>query len=477
MHSLKTAANALAALALLSASASAHSWIEQLDVIAPNGTFTGAPGFARGNVQRQGNAAVDKSMVYLLPPDGRDPTQGVLPSDTMCFPGHQQQQTQTAGSPRLNAAPGDMVALRYQENGHVTLPQNQPGKPENRGTIYVYGTTQSSPDDKFLDIFNKWNTDGSGGNKKGKLLATFNYDDGQCYQVNGGAISQSRQKQDAHTADQTMGADLWCQNDLQLPTDAPSGKPYTLYWVWNWPTAPGTPGVPNGKLEFYTTCMDINVNGQASNNKAESSISFKQGQNLDSAGVAGQISAIAAGKPLNAPTALPAGEKLAGSGNANSEPAAATTAPAASTPPPAPAASPAPQAPAPAPQAPAPAPQAPAPAPQAPPPAAASPPAAKTVTDKVTVTVQASSPSSPVAAKSTKMVTLPKSTKIVQPTALKSAEPGVPTISLSDRTFSGTATPVAQPTGGSGNATSTMCKKNKRSKIFGAKAGGKAFQA
>ena len=99
--------------------------------------------------------------------DGRDPTQGILPSDPICFPGHQQSQVQTDGSPRLKAAGGDNVALRYQENGHVTLPQNQPGKPANRGTIFVYGTTQSSPDDKFLDIFGKWNADGSGGNKKG----------------------------------------------------------------------------------------------------------------------------------------------------------------------------------------------------------------------------------------------------------------------------------------------------------------------
>ena len=457
MHSLKITANALAALALLLTSTSAHSWVEQLQVIAPNGTFTGAPGYARGNVQRQGSTNVDQSMVYLLPPDGRDPTQGVLPSDTMCFPGHQQQQSQTAGSPRLQAAPGDMIALRYQENGHVTLPQNQPGKPPNRGTVYVYGTTQSSPDDKFLDIFNKWNTDGSGGNKKGKLLATYNFDDGQCYQVNGGSISQSRQKQFAHPADQTMGADLWCQNDVQLPADAPSGKPYTLYWVWNWPTAPGTPGVPNGKLEFYTSCVDVDVNGQASNNKAESAISFKQGQDLDAAGVAGQVSAIAAGKPLIAPTALPAGEKLADSGSPNAP--AASSAPAASKP--APAASPAPQA----------------PAPQAPAPNAAPP--AKTVTDKVTVTVQASA----VAPKSTKMVTIPKSTKTVQPTAQQSVEPGVPTISLTGQTFSGTATPAAevqpQATAG-GNATATtMCKKGKRSsKIFGgAKANGKAFQA
>jgi hypothetical protein len=31
------------------------------------------------------------------------------------------------------------VTMRYFENGHVTLPQNQPGKPLAGGTIYVFG--------------------------------------------------------------------------------------------------------------------------------------------------------------------------------------------------------------------------------------------------------------------------------------------------------------------------------------------------
>lgn len=113
MYSIKTTAFALAASALLN-SASAHSWVEQMQVIAPNGTFVGAPGFARGNVKRQGSANVDEGMVYLLPPNGRNPP-ALLDSDPMCFPGHQQNPVQTDGSPRLQAAAGDMVALRYQE--------------------------------------------------------------------------------------------------------------------------------------------------------------------------------------------------------------------------------------------------------------------------------------------------------------------------------------------------------------------------
>src|SRR5277367_3063736 len=87
-----------------------------------------------------------------------------------------------------------------------------------------------------------------------------NFDDGQCHQINSSPISQQRQQQFPHTADTLMGADLWCQHDIQLPANAPSGQPYTLYWVWDWPTAPGVdPNVPNGKQELYITCMDVDI--------------------------------------------------------------------------------------------------------------------------------------------------------------------------------------------------------------------------
>lgn len=436
MHLRTSVAAALAAVATLIASGSAHSWVEQLSVIAPNGTFVGAPGYARGNMLRQGGANIDKAMVYLLPPDGRDPTQGISPSDTMCFPGHQQQATQTDGSPRLKAAPGDLVALRYQENGHVTLPQNQPGKPPNRGTVYVYGTTQSSPDDGFLDIFGKWNADGSGGNKKGKLLASFNFDDGQCYQVNGGQISTTRQKQFPHTANQLMGADMWCQNNLALPKDAPSGKPYTLYWVWDWPTASGTPGVPNGKNEVYTSCMDVDVQGAPNS----APVQFSKGQPADQAAVPGQLDAIKAGNPMNAGTSVNLiGQKVA-NGAMSSAPA-----------------------PAPAPSAPA------APSNAAPAQPPAQPPAQQPQNSpaQVTVTKVVTSLVTPSSTQSTTIVTVPKSTVSVQPTPAispQSTEPGVPQISLSND-FSGTATPAsaATPSG----STAKPCKHKKRSRVFG----------
>ena len=269
-------------------------------VIAPNGTLVGNPGFPRGNVKRGDPGFGDPAMVNLIPGNGRIINQ-ILPTDLMCKD-TQTKQSQTNGSPRLQASAGDNVALRYQENGHVSLPASQPGKPENRGTVFVYGTTQPQENDAFLSIHRVWNAEGTGGDGRGVLLSTQNYDDGQCYQVNGGQISTTRQKTFSHATNPLMGADLWCQQDIQIPSTAPSGKPYTLYWVWDWPTLPGTPGFPDGKQEIYTTCMDVDITangGQGGNggtngpqNKAIGN-SFVKGQDIGNAGVPSQLANIA----------------------------------------------------------------------------------------------------------------------------------------------------------------------------------------
>lgn len=262
----------------------AHSWVEQLTVIASNGTFIGAPGYARGNYLRTASGFSDTTMTNLLPPSTRANVTQILPSDKLCK-NTQQDQSQTEGSPRLQAGAGAAIALRYQENGHVTLPQNQPGKPKNRGTVYVYGTTQPKVGERLLDVYGAWNSDGTGGDGRGVLLSTQNFDDGRCYQVNGGDISETRQKEYQHKASQLTGADLWCQQDIQLPTTAPSGKLYTLYWVWDWPTAPGAdPTYPQGKAEIYTTCMDVDVQDTPTEKQAMNS-DYAEGQDLNQAAI------------------------------------------------------------------------------------------------------------------------------------------------------------------------------------------------
>lgn len=274
---------ALTALIALVTIANAHSWVEQLTLIAPNGTFVGAPGYPRGNYFRT-VPTVNLLMTYLIPPLTRANVTLLLPTDKMCKD-TQQKQVQTDGSPRLQASPGSAIALRYQENGHVTLPQNQKGKPKNRGTVYVYGTTEPKVGEKLLDVHGSWNADGTGGDKRGVLLSVQNFDDGRCYQINNGTISEYRQKKFAHQADVLMGADLWCQQDIRLPSTAPSGKLYTLYWVWDWPTLPGIdPTYPAGKKEIYTTCMDIEIT-DTHKSLAQQGDEYVEGQDLNRASI------------------------------------------------------------------------------------------------------------------------------------------------------------------------------------------------
>ncbi|KAE8159515.1 hypothetical protein BDV40DRAFT_314521 [Aspergillus tamarii] len=277
----------LLSLLVLTPTVVAHSWVEQLMVIAPNGTFVGSPGYSRGNVLRSDPGYNDAKMQHLVP-DGRIE---ILPTDLLCKD-TQQQQMQSEGSPRLQARAGAAIALRYQENGHVTQPWNQLGKPENRGTVYVYGTTEPKENEKIMDVHKVWNKEGTGGDKRGVLLATRNFDDGRCYQVNGDSISKQRQSEFPHTADQLMGVNLWCQSDIALPSNAPSGKRYTLYWVWDWPTLPGVdPNLPKGKQEIYTTCIDVDV---VANAGAQSHVvaSYVQDQSLNNAAIPAQLADI-----------------------------------------------------------------------------------------------------------------------------------------------------------------------------------------
>ena len=212
----------------------------------------------------------------------------------------QSSQYQADGSPRLQAAPGALIALRYQENGHVTLPNNQPGKPPNRGLVYIYGTSQPKFPELFLDVFGKWNADGTGGDKRGKLLATQPFDDGYCYQINSGNISTDRQAQHPHEADKLMGQDLWCQNDIAIPSDAATGKPYTLYWVWDWPTEPGVdPNLMQGKAEIYTSCMDVDVVKPANKRRVKARQASSATNNLNSAAIPGYLHSLTA-SPLTA---------------------------------------------------------------------------------------------------------------------------------------------------------------------------------
>lgn len=257
-----------AALVALAPVVRPHSWIEELRLIDDNGMFTGAPGYMRGNVNRTRPDFSDRQLVHILPPGGdrmldkRDfETDGIKPDHFACR--ISQREAKQLDGPRLVAAPGSMVAARYLENGHISFPQNAVRKPEHAGFVYIYGTTQPKNDEKFLDVFKKWDETGKGGDGRGKLLAKQPYDDGRCYEVNNSPESLKRQKLYPHSPSGRMGQNLWCQNNFKIPNDVPVGSTYSIYWQWSWSTMPGDTEPKQGKAEIYTSCLDIDIRAGA----------------------------------------------------------------------------------------------------------------------------------------------------------------------------------------------------------------------
>jgi hypothetical protein len=247
-----------AAAALLFAGASAHSWVEQMQVIDDQGKFIGAPGYSRNYVPRGPNFN-DGMMTYLSPPNGNSGRIKISEDDFLCSSQQRQANTNPPNWPQLRALPGSVVAAKYLENGHVTLPQNQAGKPGSGGLVYIYATTNPNPNMKMPDVF-KWGA--TGDLAQGRLLAVNAYDDGRCYQVNDASpISLARIKEFPNSLPDQPGGrhESWCETDFQVPKDAKAGS-MAVYWVWQWPTLPGgDPNGPKGKDEIYTTCSDVTI--------------------------------------------------------------------------------------------------------------------------------------------------------------------------------------------------------------------------
>ncbi|KAK7937583.1 uncharacterized protein PG986_014451 [Apiospora aurea] len=215
------------------------------------------------------------------PPTGRNASLGILPSDPVCRDTQQAPGIRDPIRLPLKALPSDFIAIQYQETGHVTLPQNTPHKSKD-STVWIYGNSSPSQDDRLLSIHRVWNEAGTGGDGRGVLLASRPFDDGRCYQINNGEISVSRQKAYPKAPVGPQGVDLWCQNDLRLPTNI--RETYTLYWVWEWPTIP-TDTVPRGRTEIYTSCMDIQILSGLQDER----VSYMKGQDLNYAGVEEQM--------------------------------------------------------------------------------------------------------------------------------------------------------------------------------------------
>lgn len=246
--------------------ATAHTWIEEYQVIGPNGSFIGDRGFSRGYIGRE-DPDFDGSFnsLNLVPPSDAVMPDGTVrlrinSTDNVCRNSQQTSNYTNPAYPMLKVAPGDYVAMKYLENGHVTLPWNQPGKPPHGGTVYVFGTSQPIEQEMLANVM-KWTDNGKGGDGRGRLLATQNFDDSRCHQINDCYHSVERQGAYPNTIPGQPGtvSELWCETDVKMPEDLQSGK-YTTYWVWQWPTlACETCPFPEGMDQWYTTCADHEI--------------------------------------------------------------------------------------------------------------------------------------------------------------------------------------------------------------------------
>jgi hypothetical protein len=255
--------NTLALLLLLcSGLVYSHTWLDQLANIDPNGTLFRF-GYPRSFVDK-GLAGFDQNAnQWLLPPSGQ-PSIFVGKEDLLCHPS-QRTSTQSPQYPRLQALPGSMIAMRYAENGHVTLPgggSDLLGKPEKGGTVFVFGTQEPRSDERLADVL-RWTRDGLGGDRRGLLLAAQDFDDGRCYQLgNKSALANERQTQTPNPVDGQPGSEheLLCETDVTLPEAVKTGQPLSLYWVWQWPTAANVDcSYEFGKDEYYVSCADVDI--------------------------------------------------------------------------------------------------------------------------------------------------------------------------------------------------------------------------
>lgn len=298
--------------------ASAHSWVETLRLIAPDGTFTGEPGYPIGFVNRTSPGFSD--------PVAQNKILDKTGNPAVCKPLAGAYETYT----RLGAAGGDWVAMLYQENGHVTDP-TQTIRPFRGGNVYVYGTLEHQDSDGINDVLGAWTADGKGGNGKGRLLASHYYDDGICYQ-NRATTSTTKtfpvytERHEKYKADEVS-----CQSDFQLPADLPASGKYTVMWVWDWPRIETD---TTNVTEIYTSCAEIDLGAASDDSKvanAKNSIHFASPDTnkVGSGAIPSQVQTLIEATALGVGTASPAPVTLSQSA---AKPGDATDAPAQPTP-------------------------------------------------------------------------------------------------------------------------------------------------
>ena len=194
------------------------------------------------------------SITYLLPPNTHD--NNILLSTNLIYKDSQLQPNQTVGSLILFTHPSSTLLLIYQENGYVTLFNQTLGKIFFRN-VFVYRMDQSLLLDTLEGIYNIQTPDSSSGNTKRCFLKEALFNDGTCYQINSSPeLYRWRVLLQQHHKS-FKGNDLWYKIEVTFSKGLVRGSLYILYQVWNWPTVVNPPVLPKGKIEIYTTCINI----------------------------------------------------------------------------------------------------------------------------------------------------------------------------------------------------------------------------
>ncbi|KAK6074164.1 hypothetical protein SCUP515_06554 [Seiridium cupressi] len=278
-------------LAVLSAAQSvrAHTWVEMIRRISSSGAYVGEAGYPMGHMNRTDSGFSDTNVQIKI--------DSVTDNPPVCGTIGTKGYTNSAYPP-LTASPGEFVALQYAENGHVSFPDQTP-RGFRGGNVMIYATSEDITNIGINDVLYQWNAEGTGGNQKGKLLASHFFDDGQCYEnPNASPIRAER-------AAKYGATNLLCQGTAQLPSDLATSGSVSLLWVWDWPQNPNEAG--KNTTEIYTSCMTVNL--EASSDGAATSVksfSFANDVDVSDAAIPSQIETLIEVEQRGTGTASPA---------------------------------------------------------------------------------------------------------------------------------------------------------------------------
>lgn len=241
----------------------AHTWVEMIRRISSTGAYVGDIGYPMGHANRTDSGFSDSAVQIKID----DVTSNPPACGTIGVKGYTNSEY-----PPLTASPGEFLALQYAENGHVSFPDQTP-RGYLGGNVMIYGTDEDISDIGINDVLYQWNAEGTGGNQKGKLLASHFFDDGQCFEnPNASPIRAQR------AAKYPGVTNLLCQGTVQLPSNLSTSGSTNLMWIWDWGQNPNIAG--KNTTEIYTSCMTINL--QANTDDAATSVkAFAFNKNVD----------------------------------------------------------------------------------------------------------------------------------------------------------------------------------------------------